>query len=107
MREAAIRAVMATMSERGLIALAYPTLTRKPASIGQPQPGLNCQLSAATGLPAIAIPAGFTDDRLPVGMDLIGAAFSEPALLKIAYAYERAVKPRRPPASVPPLPRGR
>ena len=108
MREATIRAVLAAMTDRRLTALVYPTLTRKPALIGQPQPGLNCQLSAATGLPAIAIPAGFTADGLPVGMDLLGTAFSEPLLLRIAAAYERAVTPRRPPASVPSLsPTGR
>jgi Asp-tRNA(Asn)/Glu-tRNA(Gln) amidotransferase A subunit family amidase len=107
MREAAIRAVVAEMTERRLTALVYPTLTRKPAVIGQPQAGLNCQLSAATGLPAIAIPAGFTGDSLPVGMDVLGMAFSEPLLLRIASAYERAARPRRPPATVPPLSRTR
>ncbi len=100
-REAARRTVLAAMAERGVTALAYPTLRRKPATIGQPQAGSNCQLSATTGLPAISIPAGFTDDGLPVGLELLGGAFSEPTLLKIAFAYEREVQPRRPPRTTP------
>ncbi len=89
------------MAERGLAALAYPTLRRKPAIIGQPQGGSNCQLSATTGLPAISIPAGFTADGLPVGLELLGRAFSEPTLLQVAFAHEREVRPRRPPRLTP------
>lgn len=96
-------AVLAAMTSRGITALAYPTLRRKPARIGEPQAGSNCQLSPTTGLPAISIPAGFTEDGLPVGLDLLGLPFSEPALLKAAYAYERSVAPRKPPRSTPPL----
>jgi Asp-tRNA(Asn)/Glu-tRNA(Gln) amidotransferase A subunit family amidase len=100
-RVAARRAIIAAMSERGITVLAYPTLRRKPAPIGQPQPGMNCQLSATTGLPAISIPAGFTDEGLPVGLELLGREFTEPMLLKIAFAYERHQRPRRPPPSTP------
>jgi aspartyl-tRNA(Asn)/glutamyl-tRNA(Gln) amidotransferase subunit A len=41
------------------------------------------------GLPAITIPAGFSDG-LPIGMQLIGKPFGEEAILKTAYAYEQA-----------------
>jgi Asp-tRNA(Asn)/Glu-tRNA(Gln) amidotransferase A subunit family amidase len=98
-RAQATDAVVAAM--RGFTALAYPTLRRKPAVIGQAQGGSNCQLSATTGLPAISIPAGFTEDGLPVGLELLGSAFSESALLKIAFAYERVAMPRHPPKSTP------
>jgi aspartyl-tRNA(Asn)/glutamyl-tRNA(Gln) amidotransferase subunit A len=43
-----------------------------------------------TGLPAISIPCGFTRDGLPVGLQLIGPAFQEASLLRIAYSYEQA-----------------
>ena len=102
-REAARKAVLEVMNERGITAFVYPTLRRKPAAIGEPQGGSNCQLSAATGLPAISMPAGFTQDNLPVGMDLLGGPWSEPTLLKVAYAYERLVAPRRAPKTTPPL----
>ncbi len=100
-RESVRQAVVAAMGQRGLSALAYPTLRRKPAPIGQAQGGSNCQLSATTGLPAMAIPAGFTADGLPVGLELLGTSFSESLLLKVAYAYEQVMNPRRPPKSTP------
>jgi aspartyl-tRNA(Asn)/glutamyl-tRNA(Gln) amidotransferase subunit A len=40
------------------------------------------------GIPAISIPAGFTDN-LPIGMQIIGKPFSEEILLRIAFAYEQ------------------
>ena len=55
-----------------LDALAYPTIRRRAAQIGDPQRGSNCQLSATTGLPALSVPAGFTDAGLPTGLDLLG-----------------------------------
>jgi aspartyl-tRNA(Asn)/glutamyl-tRNA(Gln) amidotransferase subunit A len=41
------------------------------------------------GIPAISIPAGFTDS-LPIGMQIMGKPFSEEMLLRIAFAYEQA-----------------
>lgn len=40
------------------------------------------------GLPALSLPAHFTEDRLPVGVQLIGPAFEEQKLLNIALALE-------------------
>jgi amidase len=100
-RRAARQAVIAAMSQQGLTALAYPTLRRKAAIIGQPQVGSNCQLSATTDLPAIAIPAGFSAEGVPVGLELLGGPFSESALLRAAYAYEQATRLRRAPKNTP------
>jgi amidase len=105
-RRAARAAVLATLEEQRIDVLAYPTMRRKPASIGDAQIGSNCQLSATTGLPAITIPGGFTTDGLPIGLELLGGAWTEPALLKYAYAWEQATKPRRAPFSTPPLVKG-
>lgn len=102
-REATRQKVLDVMRESGVDTFVYPTLRRKPAPIGEPQGGSNCQLSATTGLPALSMPAGFTKDGLPVGMDLLGGPWSEPTLLKVAYAYERLAAPRRPPRTTPPL----
>jgi Asp-tRNA(Asn)/Glu-tRNA(Gln) amidotransferase A subunit family amidase len=99
-------AVLATLDEHRIDALAYPTLRRKPALIGEAQAGSSCQLSATTGLPAISVPAGFTVDGLPIGVELLGGAFTEAALLNLAYGWEQATKPRRPPFSTPPLVKG-
>ncbi len=106
-RRAAVRdVVVAAMDEQKLDALAYPTLRRKPAIIGEAQEGSNCQLSASTGFPALAMPAGFTSDGLPIGVEMLGRAWSEPQLLAMGYAYEQATHPRRPPPTTPPLVNG-
>ena len=43
-----------------------------------------------TGLPALSIPCGFSDDNLPIGMQIIGRGFDESTVLRIGYAYENA-----------------
>ncbi len=43
-----------------------------------------------TGLPAISIPCGFTDQGLPIGLQLITRPWGEVALLRAAQAYESA-----------------
>jgi len=42
------------------------------------------------GLPGLAIPAGFTQAGLPIGLQIIGKAFDEATLLRVAKAYEAA-----------------
>jgi hypothetical protein len=91
------------MDGERVTALVYPTIRRKAALIGEAQGGSNCQLSPTTGLPALSVPAGFTADGLPVGIELVGRAFSEPDLLKLGAAFERAMPARRPPTSTPAL----
>ena len=56
--------------------------------------------AAVAGYPHVTVPAGYVFG-LPVGVSLIGAPFGEPALVKFAYAYERATKLRRPPKFLP------
>ena len=90
-------AVLRTMAESELDVLAYPTIRRKAALLGEVQPGSNCRLSANTGLPAISVPAGFTADGLPVGIELLGGMWREADLMGMAYALQQAVKLRRSP----------
>lgn len=52
--------------------------------------------SAVAGYPHITVPAGYVFG-LPVGISFFGAAFSEPKLIKIAYAFEQVTKARRTP----------
>jgi amidase len=57
-------------------------------------------VAAVAGYPHITVPAGFARG-LPVGLSFIGRAWSEPTLIKLAYAYEQATKHRRPPTFAP------
>jgi amidase len=98
-------AILKVMADNNLDALAYPTIRRKANLISEAQAGTNCQLASNSGLPAISVPGGFTPDGLPVGVELLGRAWSEPQLIRIAYAYEQATHHRRPPAATPPLAR--
>jgi amidase len=102
-REQLRQAVLQAMADHRLDAIAYPPIRRKANLIGEAQAGTNCHLSANSGLPALTIPAGFTADGLPVGIELMGRAWSEALLLRLGYAYEQASGHRRPPASTPPL----
>jgi amidase len=58
--------------------------------------------AACAGYPAITVPAGFIFG-LPVGITFMGTAWSEPALIRIAYAYEQATKHRKAPEYKPRL----
>ena len=53
----------------------------------------------ATGHPALSIPCGFSNSGLPIGMQIVGAAFDEVTVYRVASAYEQAVdwKARHPP----------
>ena len=53
-------------------------------------------VTAVAGYPHITVPAGFFRG-LPVGVSFFGRAWSEPTLIKIAYAYEQSSRHRRPP----------
>lgn len=52
--------------------------------------------TAVAGYPHITVPAGFVYG-LPVGISFAGRAWSEPTLIKLAYAYEQATRHRRAP----------
>ncbi len=57
-------------------------------------------LPAVAGYPHITLPAGYVHG-LPVGISFFGSAWSEPTLLKLAYAFEQTTKHRLPPKFLP------
>jgi amidase len=51
----------------------------------------------------VIVPGGYLADGAPFGVAFTGLAWSEPALIRLAYAFEQASHVRKPPASAPPL----
>ena len=62
--------------------------------------GGSATFAAVAGYPNISVPAGFVHG-LPVGLSFFGRAWSEPTLIRIAYAFEQAAGHRRPPTFLP------
>ncbi len=99
-------AIERVMDNLKLDAIIYPTWNYPPAKVGDfsGYKGDNSQLIAPhTGQPAFTVPMGFTSENLPAGLQFIGRMFSEPTLIRIAYAYEQGTRHRKPPKLFPPL----
>ncbi len=100
--------VRALMASHSLDAVIYPTWDNPPRLIGDlntPHGNNSQQLSPPTGFPAITVPTGYVGELLPVGLQFLGDAWSEPTLIRIAYGYERGTQHRRPPPTTPELDR--
>jgi len=82
-------------------AIIYPTwsnIARKVGDTESPAGDNSQHLSPHSGLPAVTVPTGFTEEGMPAGMTFIGRLFSEPDLIRFVFAYEQATKHRSPPA---------
>ena len=93
--------------------LMLPTAQLPPFSIEQEYPSevagvemrtyidwmMSCAYITITGLPAISVPCGFTDDGLPVGLQIVGRPRADFSVLQLAYAFQEAtgVHQRKPP----------
>jgi amidase len=118
-QRAALRTqVLKAMADARLDAIVYATYDAPPTPIADDVltnsrtadaygRGDNRGLSPTIGFPALTVPAGFTGDSLPVGLEFLGRPFTEAALLGYAFAYEQATKHRRPPPTTPAITGGR
>ena len=96
----------AVMAKHNLDALVAPTGSPPwPTDLvnGDHFTGGSSTPAAVAGYPSISVPMGFAYD-MPVNISFFGRAWSEPVLLRIAYAYEQATKHRKPPAFLPTAP---
>jgi amidase len=96
-------------ADNKLDAYVYPTSNRRPGPIAEVPGGGGgggyggTNYANLTGYPDLIVPAGFTNDDLPVGISFFGPAFSEPKLLALGYAFEQASQARRLPINTPNL----
>jgi len=100
-------AVRRAMDGADVDALIYPSWNNPPRLVGDlttPHGNNSPILSPPTGFPALTVPMGFVrNETLPVGLQIYGDAWSEPTLIRLAYAYEQATHHRMPPATAPAL----
>lgn len=103
------QAVMTLIATNKLDAVLYPHQKRLAVPIGEEQVERNGVLSNSTGFPAIAFPGGFSPPSpsapigVPVGLEILGPEWSEPALFRLAYAFQEGAAVRKPPVSTPAL----
>lgn len=107
-------AIVKVMADNQLDAIVHKTVEHQPTYI---KDGVNPPYVNNKGVPVLntflvyaasmTVPSGFTTDSLPVGITFFGKPYSEPAMIKLAYAYEQATHHRSPPKSVPPLPQAK
>jgi amidase len=83
-----------------LIAPSYSPASRIDIVDGDQIAGAVASLAAVAGYPHLTVPMGFVRG-LPVGLSFVGTAWSEPSLLALGAAYERASHARRPPQYAP------
>src|SRR5437879_7354237 len=111
MRMEVVRRAAATFTAKNnLSGLVYPHQKCRVLPIGATfQKDRTGIVAALAGFPAIEVPAGFSTPTadapigVPVGMELLGRAWAEPELIKLAFGFEQATHMRKPPVSTPAL----
>ena len=115
-REDLRRTILSVLADQNLDALVYATFDHQTTVIAPDvltnadtedayARGNNRYLSPVVGFPALTVPAGLTDDGLPIGLEFLAGPFAEAALLRLAYAYEQGTRRREPPVTTPALDR--
>ena len=107
-RERLMTNLLAVMADHRLDALVHKAVEHQPTLI---EDGVNPPFVDQKGVPylntfvifvpSIVVPAGFTSDGLPAGITFLGRGYDDARMIRYAYAYERATRHRRPPASAP------
>jgi amidase len=104
-REMLQRIIADTIDRFQLDCLVIPYRTIPALAWANPRhPESQNNLTSNSSLPAVIYPCGYTTNKLPIGLQFIGKMYDDQKLLKVAYGYEQAVKPRQSPATTPALP---
>ena len=60
----------------------------------------NTLIASQTWSPAMSVPAGFTADGLPVGLEFVAAPYDEATVFRLGFAFEQATLHRRAPTAI-------
>jgi len=103
-KRAMLAAYLDPLEQMKLDGYVYPAIQMPPPDESMPQDGgLSGGPHSATswvnmlGIPAVVVPAGFYTSGLPFGLEFSGRPWTDGDLLGIAYAWEQATHPRKPP----------
>jgi amidase len=106
-RRAMLAAYLEPLDRLKLDGYVYPAIQMPPPDESMPQDGKlssgphsNTSWANMIGTPAVVVPAGFYPNGLPFGLEFSGRPWTDGDLLGIAFAWERATHPRKPPALV-------
>ncbi|HEY1110377.1 MAG TPA: amidase family protein, partial [Opitutaceae bacterium] len=99
-------AAIELMDKYRLDALVHPFKTLPPEPhISERSTERDNPFSSITGLPAVLVPAGYTEkENGPIALEFLGRPYSEPVLFRLAYAYEQLGPVRKMPPTTPALP---
>ena len=96
--------VIGIMAKHNLSAIVFPD-AKIPAPLssdvgrwGPMDYPTNTILASVLRMPAISVPAGFTDKGLPVGMEILGLPYAEQTLLEMAFGVEKLIHARKTPS---------
>jgi Asp-tRNA(Asn)/Glu-tRNA(Gln) amidotransferase A subunit family amidase len=100
--------LLKVMAENRLDAIVHKAVEHQPTLIEQ---GINPPYVNYKGaphlntflvfVPSVVVPAGFTRDKLPVGIVFLGRPYDDGNMIRYAYAYEQGTRHRKPPQSAP------
>jgi Asp-tRNA(Asn)/Glu-tRNA(Gln) amidotransferase A subunit family amidase len=103
-REAFTRTILNVMAQHSLDALTYPA-TRVPAPSNTEREDwtvltfpTNTLIASQALMPSITVPAGFTDDGVPVGIELAARPYDEITAFRLAAGYEQQTGHRKSPS---------
>jgi Asp-tRNA(Asn)/Glu-tRNA(Gln) amidotransferase A subunit family amidase len=97
--------ILNVFAEHDLDAIVYPDVQVPPPSESEIRDGKYETMTFATNTiiasqslcSAMSVPAGFTGNDLPVGIEFLGKPYDEASLIQYAYAFEQATTHRKPP----------
>ncbi|MFC7186024.1 amidase [Halorubrum yunnanense] len=97
--------ILNVFAEHDLDAIVYPDVQVPPPSESEIRDGKYETMTFATNTiiasqslcSAMSVPAGFTGNNLPVGIEFLGKPYDEASLIQYGYAFEQATSHRTPP----------